>query len=107
MEQDDAPMTKPRSPATAPTDSELSRMGREAVRQPADPRLDKELARMGLTDAPDLAGSERSQARGRVVASDQEIERLRQDLRRTQRVVWVLAAATAILAVLVVISLAR
>jgi uncharacterized membrane protein len=62
---------------------------------------------MGLLDAPDLAGSERGQARGRSLAIDPEIERLRSDLRRTQRVVWVLAAATAVLAVLVVISLIR
>ena len=43
MAPDDAPKPTPRTPTTATSDGELSRMGREAVRYPPDPRLDKEL----------------------------------------------------------------
>jgi hypothetical protein len=50
----DSPKGRPRppkaEPMAAPSEAELSRMAREAVRQPADPRLDKQLAWMGLLD---------------------------------------------------------
>ena len=58
MEQDEAPKGQPRTPKTpsaaaaGPTEEELSRIARQAVRQPADPRLDSELARMGLGGDP-------------------------------------------------------
>jgi hypothetical protein len=82
-------------------------MGREAVRQPPDPRLDRELTRMGLLDAPGLAKTGPGGSMVRSVGIDPELERLRKRLRRTEVVLWALAALTVILAVTVVILLAR
>ena len=82
-------------------------MGREAVRQPPDPRLDKELARMGLIDAVDPAEAEPGHARSKPIAFGPELERLRADLRRVEVGLVVLAALTALLAVLVLVLLAR
>jgi hypothetical protein len=82
-------------------------MGREAVRQPPDPRLDRELTRMGLLDAPGLAKTEPAQSTVRSAEIDAELERLRKRLRRTALALSVLAAVTAILAVMVVILLTR
>jgi hypothetical protein len=107
MESDDTPRNAPRSPKATPSDSELSRMGREAVRQPPDPRLDRELARMGLTDAPETAQAKPGESKARSVTTDPELERLRRELRRIKVVVWLLAAVTVILAVAVVILLTR
>ncbi len=64
MAPDETPVPPPQAPKAdqthAPTEAELSRIAREAVRQPADPRLDKQLERMGLTDAPAAPSSRRS-----------------------------------------------
>ena len=107
MAPDDAPKQPPRSPTAAPSDGELSRMGREAVRQPPDPRLDKELARMGLIDAVDPAEPEPGQARGRPAAIGPELERLRAELRRVEMAIVGLAVSTVLLAVLVLVLFAR
>jgi hypothetical protein len=107
MENDDTSSNPQRSSKATPTERELSRMGREAVRQPPDPRLDKELTRMGLMDAPDVAGAQPSQPRGRSVAVDPELERLRQRLRSVEVALLVVAVVAGILAVTVVILLAR
>lgn len=98
MEPDETPVRPPQ-----PTDAELSRIARDAVRQPADPRLDKQLERMGLTDAPAPA------ARSAVapVAIDTTVEALQRRLRRVESMVWVLVAAVGILAVAVVVLLLR
>ena len=87
----------------APTDAELSRIAREAVRQPADPRLDKQLERMGLTDAPAATASS---AKAHV-AIDPTVEALQGRLRRVESIVWVLVVAVGILAVAVVVLLLR
>jgi hypothetical protein len=110
MDNDDPSTSRARStktePAPALSEAELSKIARQAVRQPADPRLDSELARMGLgaTEAHDpLPG----QSRARPVMTGQELERLGRQLRRLERVVWVLGVAIAILAVIVVFVLVR
>jgi hypothetical protein len=107
MAADDAPKQPSRSPTTAPSDGELSRMGREAVRQPPDPRLDKELMRMGLIDAVDPAEPDPGHARGRPAAMGPELERLRAELRRVEMAMVGLAVATVLLAVLVLILFTR
>ena len=96
------PPTKAGSTPT-PTDAELSRIAREAVRQPADPRLDKQLERMGLTDAPATAASP-DKAR---VAIDPTVDALRGRLSRVESIVWVLVVAVGILAAAVVVLLLR
>ena len=88
---------------TTPSDAELSRIAREAVRQPADPRLDKQLERMGLTDAPAATAS---QAKAHA-AIDPTVEALQGRLRRVESIVWVLVVAVALLAVAVVVLLLR
>lgn len=107
MEPDETPTSPPRptkgEPTPAPTDAELSRIAREAVRQPADPRLDKQLARMGLTDAlappaPTASGP---------IAIDPAVEGLQRRLRRVESVVWALVAAVGVLAAAVVALLLR
>jgi len=85
-----------------PTDAELSRIAREAVRQPADPRLDKQLERMGLTDAPMAVSQAKAHA-----AIDPTVEALRGRLRRVESIVSVLVMAVVILAVAVVVLLLR
>ena len=90
-------------PASLPTDAELSRIAREAVRQPADPRLDKQLERMGLTDAP-LPTAPPAAA---PVAILPTVEALQGRLRRVESIVWVLVAAVVILAVAVIVLLLR
>ncbi len=85
-----------------PTDAELSRIAREAVRQPADPRLDKQLERMGLTDAPTAVSQAKAHA-----AIDPTVEALRGRLRRVESIVSVLVMAVVILAVAVVVLLLR
>lgn len=107
MEPDETPMRPPQptkgEAAHAPTDAELSRIAREAVRQPADPRLDKQLERMGLTDAP----APPAPPTGAPVTIDPTVEALGRRLRRVESIVWVLVAAVAILAVAVVVLLLR
>jgi hypothetical protein len=111
MEHDDTPESRPHPPrapsAPPPTDAELSRIAREAVRQPADPRMDKQLARMGLTDTIEPQEHPASHARGRSTGTDEEVERLRVDLRRLRMIASVLGAVTAALAILVVVLLTR
>jgi hypothetical protein len=86
-----------------PTDAELSRIAREAVRQPADPRLDKQLERMGLTETPTTTASQpRTHA-----AIDPTVEALQGRLRRVESIVWALVVAVAILAIAVVVLLLR
>jgi hypothetical protein len=92
--------------APAPTDAELSRIAREAVRQPADPRLDKQLERMGLTDAPATPAATASPA-NTSVAADPRVDALRGRLRRVESIVWALVIAVVVLAVAVVALLLR
>ncbi len=111
MEQDQAPKGRPRTAktppaaATGPTEEELSRIARQAVRQPADPRLDSELARMGLGGEP--VETHPAQPRARSATIGPELERLHGDVRRLERMTWGLAAAVVVLAVLVVYLLVR
>jgi hypothetical protein len=91
----------------APTDAELSRIAREAVRQPPDPRLDKELARMGLMETSEPAEARPGQPRSRSVAAGSELESLLAKIRRIETILWVLVAVTLILAVLVVVLFIR
>jgi len=107
VEPDDTPLSTSQ-PAKAgatstPTDAELSRIAREAVRQPADPRLDKQLERMGLTDAPAPTAATAKA----LVAIDPTVEALQGRLRRVESIVWILVVAVAILAVAVVVLLLR
>lgn len=109
MERDDEPKDRTPSPkvAPAPTDEELSRIARGAVRQPPDPRLEKQLERMGLSDTAAPAEREPGQTAGRSVVTGSELERVRSGLRRVEAILWVLVAAVGILAVMVVILLSR
>lgn len=107
MEPDQTPARPPQptkaEPTPAPSDAELSRIAREAVRQPADPRLDKQLERMGLADAPAPPASPANAG----VSVDPTIEALRRRLGRVESMVWVLVAAVGILAVAVTVLLLR
>ena len=109
MEHDDVSESQPHppkaEPMSAPTDAELSRIAREAVRQPADPRLDRQLERMGLSDTPERAEPRASQASDRPASADPELERLRARTRRLEAILWVLAAAVVMLAAVVVVLL--
>ena len=111
MEQDEAPKSQPRTPKTppapaaGPTEEELSRIARQAVRQPADPRLDSELARMGLGGEP--VEPHAGQPRVRAAAIGPELEKLHADVKRLERMTWGLAAAIVVLAVVVVYLLVR
>ena len=107
MEPDETPQ-RPRpapkvEPTPAPSDAELSRIAREAVRQPADPRLDRQLERMGLTDVP----APPALATIAPVGIDPTTEAIQRRLRRVESIVWVLAAAVGILAVAAVVLLLR
>ena len=101
MDDAETPTTRPSTPkpgtASTPTEAELSRMAREAVRQPADPRLDRQLERMGLTEsaAPEPSGTA---ATDRTTS---EIERLQEQVRRLRLVV---IALVVVIVVLVAIS---
>jgi hypothetical protein len=112
MEQDDAPKGRPRTTkttpaaATGPTEEELSRIARQAVRQPADPRLDSELARMGLGDSEPVDGHA-AQPRVRAAAIGPELEQLHKDVKRLEGMVWGLVIAVAILVVALVYLLVR
>jgi hypothetical protein len=108
---DDTPDSRPHppkaEPAPRPTEAELSRIAREAVHQPADARLDKQLVRMGLMDASEPAEPQPVPPTSRPVAIEAELERLREELRRTRMALWLLVGATAILVVIVVVLLLR
>jgi hypothetical protein len=106
MEPDQTPVPPqpPKAePTPAPSDAELSRIAREAVRQPADPRLDKQLERMGLADPPAPPTSPASAG----AAIDPAISALQGRLRRVESIVWALVAAVAILAGAVLVLLLR
>ena len=107
MAPDETPVSPPQSPKAdqthAPTEAELSRIAREAVRQPADPRLDKQLERMGLTDAPAAPATTTKH----FAAVDPRVDALGGRLRRVESIVWVLVVAVVILAVAVVVLLLR
>jgi hypothetical protein len=113
MEPDETPMSRPPSPKAeptpTPTEAELSRIAREAVRQPADPRLDKQLERMGLTDAPvtHAAAAAAPASAMAPVASDPRIEDVQRRLRRVESMTWALVVAVVILALAVVVLLTR
>jgi len=85
----------------------MSRIAREAVRQPPDPRLDRELARMGLMDSSEPAEAQQGHPRGQSVEIDPELERLRNEHRRMQAILYALVAVIGILAVIVVVLLVR
>jgi hypothetical protein len=110
VEPDDPMTTRPSSPkperAPEPSEGELSRIAREAVRQPPDRGLERQLARMGLVDA-EPAAAEPGQPGGRSTDLAPEVERLSGELRRAERILWVLGAVTAILAVIVIVLLVR
>jgi hypothetical protein len=110
MEPDETPMSPSQSTKAgatpAPSEAELSRIAREAVRQPADPRLDKQLERMGLTDAPATPATTASPQNTQVMI-DPTVEALRGRLRRVESIVWVLVVAVVVLAVAVVVLLLR
>jgi len=98
---DETLATRPGAPPVEPTpsDAELSRIAREAVRQPADPRMDRQLAKMGLTDDP-AASAGRS---GAVTAADlskatHQLGRLQGRVRRLEIGVILLAIAVVVLA---------
>ena len=109
MQHDDTPKGRPRSPQSksmpAPTEAELSRVAREAVRQPPDPRLDKELARMGLMDASEPTEPQPTRPSVHSVVIDPELERLRKQQRRMKVILWMLVAVIGILAVTVLVLL--
>ncbi|HEV8403696.1 MAG TPA: hypothetical protein VGQ31_11765 [Candidatus Limnocylindrales bacterium] len=112
MEQDQAPKSRPRTPktvpaqASGPTEEELSRIAREAVRQPADPRLDSELARMGL-GGDDAVDPHPAPSRARAAAIGPELEGLHKEVQRLERMVWGLVVVIAVLVVAVVYLLVR
>ena len=111
MDQGDPSKSRPRPAKTeappTPTEAELSRIAREAVRQSADPRLDSELARMGLGESASPRDMQQGQTRGRSVAVDPELERLRGQLRRTEMMLRALVVFTVVLAIAVVLLLIR
>jgi hypothetical protein len=80
--------------SATPSEAELSRMAREAVRQPADPRLDRQLARMGLADAPatGLDGTARAEA------ERERTDRLERRVRRLEIATVLLIVAVVVLA---------
>ena len=111
MEPYDTPKRRPppkkAEPAPLPTEGELSRIAREAVRQPPDPRLDKQLERMGLGDASQPAEPAPGQLTAGAGAMGPELERLGKELWRIQVTLWALVTVVAILAVLVLVLLFR
>ena len=111
MDHDETPMSRPISPKSesmpTPSEGDLSRIAREAVRQPPDPRLDKQLARMGLTDPSEPAEPRPGRPADPSVVSGSELERLQKELRRIAVILGVLVAAIGILALIEVILLLR
>ena len=96
--------TPPANPAFADDGHfrrELSRMGREAVRQPPEPRLDKELARMGLIDAVETAQPDPGQARGGPPRSAPASNACELSYGESRSRSWGLAVSTVLLAVMV------
>jgi hypothetical protein len=108
---DVAPESRPNPPKASPTpgpnEAELSRIARQAVHQAPDARLDKQLARMGVLDTTEPVEPQSGRSSGGSDAIGPELERLREELRRTKVILWVLVAVIAILAVVVVVLLFR
>ena len=108
---DDLPESRPNpgkgQPAPALTEAELSRIAREAVHQPADARLDKQLVRLGLMDAAEPAALGPSGAVSPPVATDPELLRLREELRRMRVLLGLLVGIIAVLAIALVVLLIR
>lgn len=105
-----------------PSDAELSRIAREAVRQPADPRLDKQLAWMGLTDDPAPEATPVATApaapvavapvadairTSEAMAAKPDLALMESRLNRLGWIVWTLVVAVVILAIAVVFLLLR
>lgn len=124
MADDITPKARPGSPkgpsTSEPSEVELSRIAREAVRQPPDPRLEKQLAWMGLGDGPapaqrQSAGAEPAEPQTppqssfpvAIGAITTDLEPLHAQLRRLEQIVWALVGLTAVLAVLVLVLLLR
>jgi len=97
MDDGEMSATQPATPRTGsaptPSEAELSRMAREAVRQPPDPRLDKQLQRMGLADSPGTAADASARP-------DAEVERLQRRIRRLEALAIALAIAVGVLVVI-------
>src|SRR3954467_9066737 len=102
MDDGDAPASRPARPAPgpkpAPTETELSRIAREAVHQAPDPRLDRHLQRMGLVDAPEPAARDAVQPIETPVEADPALDLLDQRVRRLEVVLIVLGIVVVILA---------
>jgi hypothetical protein len=125
MEPDETPASRPPStksePMAPPSDAELSRIAREAVRQPADPRLDKQLAWMGLTDDPAAATPVAAEPAApaavapvadailasEAMAAKPDLALIEARLNRLAWIVWTLVVAVVILAIAVVVLLFR
>ena len=114
MDQDEGPKSRPRTSKTTaatagPTEEELSRIAREAVRQPADPRLDRELERMGLGASAPLEphATHHAGPQARTATIGPEVEKLQSDVRRLERMVWALVIVAVVLAVAVGYLLVR
>ncbi len=110
MDDGDTPASRPAPPTRgakpAPTETELSRIAREAVHQAPDPRLDRHLQRMGLVDAPEAPADPGKPVASRVEA-DPAHDVLGQRVRRLEVSVMVLAIVALILAIVEVIQLLR
>jgi hypothetical protein len=126
MQPDETPPSGPPTtkaePTAPPSDADLSRIAREAVRQPADPRLDKQLAWMGLTDDPAAAATPVAAApaappavapvgdatlASEAMAAKPDLALIEARLNRLAWIVWTLVVAVVILAVAVVVLLFR
>src|SRR5215203_1471773 len=109
MDDGERPASRPASPTAeprqAPSDTELSRIAREAVHQPPDPRLDRHLQRMGLVDPPDTPAAGVMQPIGTPVASGPNVELLERRLRQVEIGIAILAIALVVLAIVEVIQL--
>jgi hypothetical protein len=107
MDDAETPASRPASPTAeprpAPTEAELSRIARDAVRQPADPRLDRQLAAMGLAGPVEAAQREPRPQAGRGL----EVERFDRRVRRLEVATALLAAAVVILGAAVLVLLSR
>lgn len=62
---------------------------------------------MGLLDPAGPAESQPSQSRGRSEVIGPEVERIHNEVRRIEAILWVLVAVTGILAVIVVVLVIR
>ena len=110
MDGDATPQSRPtpsKVEPTQPTEAELSRIAREAVRQSADPRIDRQLEWMGLTEPSEGAEREARPQRAVPDRSAAEIERLDRRLRRVEIVLALLVVAVVIVALVEVVLASR